>query len=210
MPEYFIDASRQTLLNRQLDKALIARALALPSHAYIAEAMTTTTNGPGGCIAMTGKVKQDCLKCTTDGGTFTFTDNGTSTTTSSCEINIETTSCFYGDISGCQVCLKWLGRGPSTPRSSSTTSRTSAMNAFIKKFPLTTIPAHRLPPRLQAIRAKLIQKKKHRASMKKRSDVKGAHDRYANKKKKTTITKPTRPGVPMPTKPIPPGKPMNK
>jgi len=39
LPEYFIDASRQTLLNSQLDKALIARALALPSHAYIAEAM---------------------------------------------------------------------------------------------------------------------------------------------------------------------------
>lgn len=41
LPEYFINASRHTLLNEQLDKALIARALALPSHSYIAEAMQT-------------------------------------------------------------------------------------------------------------------------------------------------------------------------
>jgi aminopeptidase N len=39
LPEHFIEASRRTLLNDELDKALIARALALPSHAYIAEMM---------------------------------------------------------------------------------------------------------------------------------------------------------------------------
>ena len=41
LPEYFIDASRQTLLDSKLDKELTARALALPSHAYIAEMMVT-------------------------------------------------------------------------------------------------------------------------------------------------------------------------
>jgi aminopeptidase N len=39
-PDYYIDACRKTLLDKSLDKALSARALALPSHAYVAEAMS--------------------------------------------------------------------------------------------------------------------------------------------------------------------------
>lgn len=39
LPDYFVEAFRQTLSNEQLDRALKARALTLPSHAYIAEMM---------------------------------------------------------------------------------------------------------------------------------------------------------------------------
>lgn len=39
VPDYFMSAYQQTLLNEQLDPALSARALALPSQAYIAEMM---------------------------------------------------------------------------------------------------------------------------------------------------------------------------
>jgi aminopeptidase N len=39
MPDYFVSAIKQVLGNNTLDKALIARALTLPSHAYIAEMM---------------------------------------------------------------------------------------------------------------------------------------------------------------------------
>jgi len=37
MPEYFIDAYTKTLANRSLDRALLARALALPSISYVSE-----------------------------------------------------------------------------------------------------------------------------------------------------------------------------
>ena len=39
LPAYFIDAYRQTLNNKKLDKALIARAISLPSLSYIGEMM---------------------------------------------------------------------------------------------------------------------------------------------------------------------------
>ena len=39
LPDYFVAAIKQVLVNDCLDKALVARALTLPSHAYIAEMM---------------------------------------------------------------------------------------------------------------------------------------------------------------------------
>ena len=39
LPAYYIDACRQTLNNKQLDKALIARAITLPSLSYVGEMM---------------------------------------------------------------------------------------------------------------------------------------------------------------------------
>jgi aminopeptidase N len=39
LPAYYIDACRQTLNNKKLDKALIARAITLPSLSYIGEMM---------------------------------------------------------------------------------------------------------------------------------------------------------------------------
>lgn len=196
-----------------LGAALILLVLSMAAP-HVAEAMTLTTNGPGGCISLTGLVKQQCLDCTTSGGTFTFTDNGGSTTTSKCEAGVETTSCFYGDISGCQLCIKFLGCGPDTPLSSGTSSRTAVMNAFIKKFPLTAIPAHRLPPRLRTLRAKQIRINNQRKASP-RHKVGTVQPRTTQKqgqtqKQESAITKPTRPGVPMPTEPIRPGKPMAK
>lgn len=39
IPSYFVDACQYTFSNTELDKALIARALSMPSHAYVAEQM---------------------------------------------------------------------------------------------------------------------------------------------------------------------------
>ena len=40
LPDYYVDACRNTLLDQSLDKALIARALSLPSLSYIGEMLT--------------------------------------------------------------------------------------------------------------------------------------------------------------------------
>jgi len=41
LPDYYVAACKQTLLNKTLDKALIARAMTLPSLSYIGEMMLT-------------------------------------------------------------------------------------------------------------------------------------------------------------------------
>ncbi len=122
-----------------------------------------------------------------------------------------TQDCTTGDYNICLWCFPeegciYLSKKPGLNTPAAIRARAFSM----EKIPLTSIPDHRLTTRLRAIKANLIRKNKQRALMRKRGEVKDAKDRYANKKQKTAITKPTRPGVPMPTKPIQHGKPMVK
>ena len=122
----------------------------------IAEARTTTT--AAGCSGMIATKKKQCEDCTSHGGTFT--DFG-GDSDSICKEPATQKDCLYeGGKALCVYCIVGI------PECTYTEERRLGDNVVsTKKVPLTTIPAHFLPPRLRAIRVNLIRKnKQHKVS----------------------------------------------
>lgn len=193
---------------------LLALGVAVPQ---IAEAAPVTTKA--GCSGMSGTKKRNCEQCVYEGGSFI--DEGSS---SQCRTNSDTEDCTYGgDLEFCLLCFGGTGwnrsdptcvvYGPST-KTKTTIGSIRSRASSMKKAPLTSIPDDRLTPRLRALKAKqiLINNQQKALPQHKVGTVqpRAVQKQGQTQKQKSAITKPTRPGVPMPTEPIRPGKPMAK